>query len=369
MMILEALANAGQVDLAYVGEVGGWAEWVPPTAPVRSVREIAVRRIRPNLIARLGWMVWPARPLQLVEWERPPRLSTYGDYDVIWYFRPVTLQLAGGIPARRVIVDLDDLEDAKLAQAGDLRGRRRSWNGRVAEKLNAGAWRRCQERIARQVDAVTVANVADRTAFGAGNCYLVPNGFPDVPFATAPGASLRILLVGQFEYDPNADAAEYFVREIFPGIRTSRPDAIVRLVGRAPPRVRRLAGNGVEVVGEVDDLAAEYAGASVAVSPVRYGSGTRVKILEAFARGVPVVSTPVGAAGIDAVHGREILLAEDPASFASACVALMSDPEARRVLSAGARSLYEQRYGQEAVTSAVHRVLRAVGLLSTPAPS
>jgi glycosyltransferase involved in cell wall biosynthesis len=274
--------------------------------------------------------------------------------------------LAGHRPARLTVVDLDDLEDHKLR----LKARVTNGRRRLVEVRNATAWASYQRTLVEQVNAVTVCNEADRTALAAGNCYVVPNGFPEVePHVESDSAGATVLLVGLFEYGPNADAAEFFVNEILPLIRAAIPAAAVRLVGRASPRVRRLSGEGVEIVGEVPDLGAEYARAAVAIAPIRFGSGTRVKILEAFARQIPVVSTTMGAAGLGTRHGEHLLLADEPASFAHACITVMKDQHLRRRLVANASDLYEKQFGQSAVTRCVGQVLNAVGCLPALVPA
>ena len=116
-----------------------------------------------------------------------------------------------------------------------------------------------------------------------------------------------MLLAGSFSYPPNADAAHYFVSNILPLIRRNRPDVTLRLVGEPTASVTALAGDpAVTVVGWVPDIEVELARADVAVVPLRYGSGTRVKILEAAAHRIPVVSTTIGAEGLGFEDGRHL---------------------------------------------------------------
>lgn len=362
-MILEALASFGRVDLLYAGDVAGWGADVPAASPVSGVSEVVVRRVRPSLARRLAWLVKPDVPIQVLEWERRGATATTERYDLVWYFRAVAYGLTCGLRGRKVIVDLDDLEDAKLRLKYGVARVRSPMVRRLAQRRNAVAWRRYQRYLSDRVDAVTVSNEADRIAFGRANCHWVPNGFPAVPRAHRDRRSTTLLLVGQFEYEPNCDAAEHFVQNVLPLVRARLPGVTLRLVGPPSPRVHRLAGDGVQVIGEVDDLGPEYDRAAVAISPVRFGSGTRIKIIEAFARGVPVVSTSVGAAGLGADNGKHILLADDPAAFADACVMLLRNPETASRLAQNAAEFYEHHFGQDMVTGAVANVLRFVGLI------
>jgi glycosyltransferase involved in cell wall biosynthesis len=362
-MTLEALARHGRVDLLYVGEAEGLAAAVPEDAPITSVTEHRIARRRLGPAERAAWAIRPRRPLQVLGWELPsalPRLPEQ-DYDLVWYFRAIAYALAGGRMAHAAVVDLDDLEDEKLQRRRSVFGRHDPARRRLVEARNAVAWRRFQRSIAAAVDAVTVCSPADCRRLGTPNCLVLPNGYPAgaVPDQEAHEAR-TLLFVGLFDYEPNADAAEFLVREVVPLIRKKIPEVQLRLVGRATPRIERLAGPGVVVVGEVPDVADEYARAGVAVAPIRFGGGTRIKIIEAFARRVPVVSTTMGAEGLGARDGVELLLADDAASFARACVRLIEDSCARADLTRAAYECYEQRFSQAAISRHVDEILGAV---------
>lgn len=360
LMTVEALATLGPVDLLYVGEASGLGAHVPDAAPISGVRELPVARRRLTATQRLLWSLRPTRPLQVLEWQ-PKRANPIvpgRSYDLAWYFRPVAYHLTSHVDARRTVVDLDDLEDVKLRLARATRPGRGSRRRRFAERRNATAWARYQRQVASDVDAVVVCSDEDRRALGLSNVHVVPNGFPDVgPRSGRPEAG-TMLLVGLFDYEPNADAAEFMVHGVLPRILRSVPDAHLRLVGRTTPRVERLAGPHVTVVGEVPDLAPEYERAAISVAPIRFGGGTRIKILESFAREVPVVSTTMGAAGLGACSDQELLLADDEKTFAAACATLLSDPHHGRRLCRAGHARWRSSFSQLAVTDAV---VRAVG--------
>ena len=181
------------------------------------------------------------------------------------------------------------------------------------------------------------------TALGIANIDVIPNVYsaPASP-AGRPGVGdpPTLSLVGTLHYPPNADAARFMVRCVLPEIRRQLPSAQLRLVGRPDPAAADLVrAPGVVATGWSTDLAAELSRADVSVVPVRFGSGTRIKILEAFAHRIPVVSTTIGAEGLDITHGCELLLADDPALFAYACITALTDSELRRRLVANAHAL------------------------------
>jgi glycosyltransferase involved in cell wall biosynthesis len=148
------------------------------------------------------------------------------------------------------------------------------------------------------------------------------------------------------------DAVLYFCREIFPLIRQKMGDRVVfRIVGiSSPPEILALAENtGVQVMGYQENLEPFYASASLVVVPLRAGAGTRVKILEAFAYGRPVVSTTIGAAGLKVTDGENILLADSTEGFAQACVKVLETSELAERLVEGGRKLHRELYSAEAL--------------------
>ena len=160
------------------------------------------------------------------------------------------------------------------------------------------------------------------------------------------GRSNRIVFVGAMDYTANIDAVTHFARQIWPRIRERVPELSFTIVGRNPaPAVTALRGQpGIEVSGTVSDVRPYYREAFVVVVPLRLGSGTRLKILEAMAAGVPVVSTTLGAEGLEAKPGEEILIADTPEDTAEAIVRLRRTPELRQALEERGRKLVACRY-------------------------
>jgi glycosyltransferase involved in cell wall biosynthesis len=140
-----------------------------------------------------------------------------------------------------------------------------------------------------------------------------------------------VMFVGAMDWEPNVDGVEFFCSEIWPAILKQIPGAKLRVVGRNPVRrVAQRACDTVEVTGRVPAVIDQLRQAAVVIVPLRIGGGTRLKIYEAMGAGKAVVSTSVGAEGLDVHHGREIILADGAREFADAVVMLLRDPEARR---------------------------------------
>ena len=155
-----------------------------------------------------------------------------------------------------------------------------------------------------------------------------------------------IIFTGNLEYQPNIDAIRFFLREVWPELRQRHPRLRWRIAGRNAGAVARMVRGceGIDLIGPVDNAIAELAKTKVSVVPLRAGSGTRLKILEAWAAGTPVVSTTLGAQGLDAEPGRDLLIADDARAFADTISALFSSVDQCARLSASGRRLYERRF-------------------------
>jgi sugar transferase (PEP-CTERM/EpsH1 system associated) len=193
---------------------------------------------------------------------------------------------------------------------------------------------------------------------------VVPNGV-DLEYFRPTAQPVRrrhVVFTGSMDWRPNQDAARYFVLEILPLLRQAYPDLECTFVGRDPPlHTRALASvPGVRVTGTVDDVRPYVERATVYVVPLRIGGGTRLKILEAMAMGRAVVSTTVGAEGLDIVHGRHVLLADSPRDFAASVLRLLNDPELCGRLAAEGRRVVEQQYGWSALADRFERFVLAV---------
>lgn len=169
-----------------------------------------------------------------------------------------------------------------------------------------------------------------------------------------------VLFVGAMDWEPNIDAVEYFCREIWPSIQAKVPATQFRIVGRDPVRrVRRLASSSVEVTGAVPSIVDHLRQSTVVVVPLRVGGGTRLKIYEAMAAGKAVVSTTVGAEGLDVHHDQDILLADDPRAFATAVTVLLQDDDLRRRYEHAAAAL-AARYDWSAIGDKFGQVLETL---------
>ena len=272
-----------------------------------------------------------------------------------------------------------DLEDVKAGlraelladqlRSGRTRGAAHARLGRYQTRVNGNDWHRFQRSVASRVDRIVVPSELDAARSALPNVTVIPNTYPRPrrpvgdPAVAGPPV---VLFQGSLGYPPNIDGAEWLATAVAPRLRAAVPATEVRLVGRPATSVRQLHEPGVlTVVGQVPSMEQELARATVAVVPVRYGGGTRVKILESFAHRVPVVSTTLGAEGLDVTDGVHLLLADDPDAFAAATIRLLRDPVLRVRLTQAAETLYLDRYDGRVADEAVRRLVQDFAGLST----
>jgi glycosyltransferase involved in cell wall biosynthesis len=243
--------------------------------------------------------------------------------------------MAWAAPALRgvpLVFSTQNVESALLAAKAGAEAHRGIGLALVRREIDA--LRRAEAAMVRRA-AVTVAVSGNDAALLAAlatsaRVEVVANGTDLAGAPPLPPPSFdppRLLYLGGYDYAPNLDAATALAREVLPAVRRSAPGAEALIAGA--DRTGALEGlralPGVRVLGRVESAADAYAGASALVVPLRFGGGSRLKIIEAWALGRPVVSTPQGAEGLDAADGEHLLLANDAAAFAAAIGRLAAD--------------------------------------------
>ncbi len=203
-----------------------------------------------------------------------------------------------------------------------------------------------EKKIAGAFDAVFAVSGQDREFFAniSRHVALVPNGAPECE-AVLGSRDGGILFTGTLQYPPNRDAVLFFLREIWPEISAGNPDVWIDIVGRSPGRALiRYAGPRVRFHTDCEDIQPFFRSSRLLVVPLRAGSGTRLKILQAFAAGLPVVSTSLGAEGISAQNNQHLLLRDVPRELAAAVLELLRSPERANALAREARTLITEHY-------------------------
>jgi glycosyltransferase involved in cell wall biosynthesis len=264
-------------------------------------------------------------------------LKNSGPYDGIWVDRAYYGEAARRVGMQRLVVDVDDLESVKLE------GRMRMMSRvSLVRRVELRKLKRFERRLPERFWRTVVCKEEDRAFFRRNreNVFVVPNGVNES--ATADPDQVRpgeVLFVGTMSYPPNVDAAKWFAESIFPQVHSSISDAQLRIVGRDPHPVLQtlMDSQRVHVVGEVPDVEPHYATASIVIAPVRHGSGTKLKVLEALGRGKGLVATSHAVEGLSLRAGRDYLRADTSGEFAAACVELLRDPAKRLELGRSGR--------------------------------
>ena len=192
---------------------------------------------------------------------------------------------------------------------------------------------------------------------------IVPNGVDasQAAYNNAVRIPKTILFVGNLSYKPNVDGVMWFHKDVWPVIKRRFPEVQWQLVGSWPTlEVESLAGNGIHVAGNVPTLRPYLEAAAVAICPLFSGSGTRLKILEAFSAGVPMVSTPVGAEGLEVEDGRHLYIRNTAEGFADAVALLLENQAEREALRRRARKLVEEKYDWEVISEAAAKQMLAL---------
>jgi glycosyltransferase involved in cell wall biosynthesis len=317
----------------------------------------------------VGWRDWSRAHAVLEDWGAAP-------YDAAWFSHANTYLALGDAVDAPCVVDLDNLASSLLAHRGRVLREERvpSLSGRAlvtvrwaVEVVDSRRWHRMERQIADRAAAVVVCSEFDRERLAHPQARVVENGYeapPSLGRVPRPAGDAPVLLmVGLMTYEPNRDGAHFFALEVLPKVRAAVPNTTLRVVGRyvdAADVAGLLALSGVTVTGEVADLSTELDTADVAVVPVRFGGGTRIKILEALASRLPVVTTTVGVEGIDAIDGKHLLVADDAEAFADACIRLIQDPGLGATLADAGHELWRARYRWSVIAPAINAVVREV---------
>ena len=238
---------------------------------------------------------------------------------------------------------------------------------RLAGALDALKVRRYEQRVWREFEACITVNAEERDvvlrAAPQAHVYVVPNGVDTTAFrpSTTPRPPATIIMTGSLDYFPNADGMQWFVSDIWPRIRQQAPAVEFMVVGKSTPEVdRSLSGvPALRLVGRVPDVRPYVAQATLFVVPLRIGGGTRLKILEALAQGIPVVSTSVGCEGLALVHDEHLLVADSATDFVAAVLRLMADAALRDRLAQNGRRLVEQRYDWDRIVGGLEEAYQA----------
>lgn len=256
------------------------------------------------------------------------------------------------------VMDLVDALSVNMARRARLESFPRRW----FFNMEAQRLRTYEQSLVQQAHRSTIISDADREAIGSPpRLHVVPNGVDMFERRRTRFASEHRLVVvfsGRMGYFPNEDAARWFIAEVHLRLRAQIPDATCYIVGADPPRSLQKMSSvpGVTVTGFVKSVRDYLEKATIAVAPMRSGSGMQNKILEAMAAGVPVVASPLAVAGLSARHGEHLLVAGSADEFVSAVLGLYRDSDLRRQIASQATRWLETNFHWSKVVGELERV-------------
>jgi sugar transferase (PEP-CTERM/EpsH1 system associated) len=340
------------------GPLRDMCEWIDPVPVPRRSSALRLRQMLTTRRPDMAWRLWsPAFRDRLAM-----RLAE-ARFDVV---QIEAIELAPYLPTihrtqsqmakpRPLIVYEDHNAEwvlQKRACLADLRTPGR-WAAAAYSFVQWIRLKRYEADVCRRADCVVAMSEADRDAILAiapeVPVTIVPNGvdLDEYTGYDGPIQPFDLVFTGKMDFRPNVDAMLWFGREVWPLIHRYRPEARLAIVGQRPhSRLDPLReAPGITITGWVADVRPYIAGATVYIAPLRVGGGTRLKLLQAMAMEAAIVATSLGAEGFPVTHGRELLLADTPASFSQAVLALLDAPEQRAQLGAAARRFVETTYG------------------------
>ncbi len=362
--LVEALAAAGTLDVFVAS--------VTSAGRMEYVSSLAIRAGSIDSPAKVGFLtkarsiarrpLWPTRVAmnrnhlrsQFLSW-----LSTDPPYDVVFFecidhYLPLT-----GLIDWSCVVDMDDLNSSMLRQNltqiwADVCRRKTSLPRRLAlilKLITYGrgyiSWRRVEAQTVKHCSSVLVCSSEDHDLLGRPrNAVLAPN--PTSIRVSNPPAGLAhrrrngpptLIFCGAMSYEPNSTGVRWFANEVLQRMRAQIPDLKLLVVGHGSDKMGLEMLPGVEPLGFVRDLESVFAEADIAVVPLRTGTGTRLKVLDAWAAGLPVVSTRIGAYGLGATDGVHLLLAETIDEFSGSIKRLLESAPLRSELALGGADL------------------------------
>jgi len=248
--------------------------------------------------------------------------------------------------AKRVIIDLHNIESVWHRRLAGLEHGLRAFALRRFATASVALERKYLPAFDHLLVASSVDVQAAREISPDSKVTIYPNALPEIVAPATPVKKHEIVFSGNLAYAPNIRAVQFFHDQVWPTLRARWPALRWKIAGKNPDAIQGIVHSDarIELTGPFQDAVPVIAEAQVAVVPVLAGSGTRIKILEAWAAGTAVVSTSVGAEGLDARHQDQLLIADTPASFAEAVSSLLASADKREQIASAGRRFYEERF-------------------------
>jgi glycosyltransferase involved in cell wall biosynthesis len=374
--ILKGLARAGRVDVLWLSPPNSTTIQPPPY--LEGIRSVPYDS-RPK--GPLGHALWNLSALgrdSFQPYECRGRIRGEGwdslkrgcaQANLVWFAEPLAALLTWPLVDELhvpTVIDFPDCVEERYEHELGLLSAGSTYDGnwllrryrRRFVRLSARVWREWSLKLSRAATRCVVTKSHDLERIDARDALVVPNGAHIHPFADRTkrrSPSPRMVFCGTLGYEPNLDAVQFLVSDIRPRLESILDQTVaIEIIGSVPDRLQHLDGiPDVNLLGYVESVDHQIRSADLVVVPLRMGSGTRLKVLEAFSLCAPVVSTSIGCDGIDAVDGVHLRIGDTPDSFARACADVMNDPTESSRLVSNAYDLVASRYDWDDIATQV----------------
>jgi glycosyltransferase involved in cell wall biosynthesis len=278
--------------------------------------------------------------------------------DLLWFHTLTPADSVGRFHYENALLDLDDINQTKHQQMGRTSSSPRQ---KIASTLLAYKWRRREEKAKDRFARLAVCSEEDIALIGnPGQVVVLPNGFnpPDTEPVWREKKEKILGFIGFIGYTPNRHGLEWFAENVWPKVLEREPAARLRIMGHCPDPRRLTRYPRMEILGFVEDAASEIARWSALLVPLHIGGGTRLKILDAFSKKCPVISTRVGAYGLKVCHEKTILLADEADDFADQCIRLLKNPSLGQAIAEEGWKLFLSEYTWDQIGTKIETVLQ-----------
>ena len=361
--IAKQLRKAGSVTFVYIGkpfdpvrlkatqqELGPVQTFVIPDRPCPSFLKSHRYRFEYH---------WPwYHSAKLSKTDQATFFELCKSHDLNWFHTLNPADTAGRFSYPDAVIDLDDLNQKKFSLMLQTETQLR---GKIGIQFLIYKWRRWEQIALKRFSHKVVCSPADRVFLGnTPDIHVIPNGFekPEITPVWKSRRQTRVGFIGQVDYMPNRRGLEWFTQTIWPIILKQQPNARLRIAGNMTCKDRFSAVPSCDILGFIPSTEDEFATWSSMIVPLQFGGGTRLKILDAFSKKCPVISTSVGAYGLDITHGRDILIADTAEDFASCCIDLLDQEDFGRKIADEAWQLFEANYTWDAIGKTIQSVVQ-----------
>ncbi len=278
-------------------------------------------------------------------------------HDLVWFHTLKTADLTGIYNFDKSVIDFDDIISEKLKQQSQIAEK---YIDRIHLKWQSIMWRKWEQDAKNRFKVACICSDSDKIYLKAyPQVYAIPNGyeFPESKPSRNSHGFLRLGFIGKLTYFPNQDGIRWFLKYVFPLICQRVPEVKLRIIGELPSNNMIPNHPNVNILGFQEEVDDEISSWSASLVPLRIGGGTRIKILEAFSKMCPVVSTSLGAYGLNVEKEKHLLIGDTPKDFADACIRILLNPTIGQILSKAAWELFVENYTWSRIQGTVENVV------------